>query len=98
MIPPGTSLFLARNATTTKFTATTGRDPLTGDQIPLFHPREARWRDHFAWSDDSTEVLVLTPTGRATVEKLRMNRTNRITLRRLLYHADVHPPREDSDL
>lgn len=34
----------------------------------------------------------LTPTGRATVEALRLNRPGLITVRRALYAAGEHPP------
>ncbi|WP_437737525.1 HNH endonuclease [Sorangium sp. So ce1335] len=47
----------------------------------LFHPRWARWEDHF---DVTSELLIAgkTPTGRATVELLRMNRPLVIAIRR----------------
>lgn len=27
-------------------------DPQTGELVPLFHPRQQRWTEHFAWSKD----------------------------------------------
>src|SRR5579872_3669104 len=48
-------------------------DPLTGEMVSLFNPRIHRWTDHFAWSLDRTHIEGLTPTGRATVEALRLN-------------------------
>jgi len=39
-----------------KYTKTEGRDPVSGDIVPLFHPRRQRWRDHFVWNDDFTPV------------------------------------------
>jgi len=27
-------------------------DPITSVSVPLFHPRQHRWRDHFSWSED----------------------------------------------
>lgn len=47
-------------------------DLVTGRKVALFHPRRQRWRDHFRWA--GVRVLGLTPTGRATVSALRMNR------------------------
>lgn len=35
-----------------KYNKTEGRDPLTGDIVPLYLPRKQRWSEHFAWSDD----------------------------------------------
>ena len=40
-------------------------DPLTQTEVPLFHPQQQRWPDHFAWNEDSTQVVGLTPIGRA---------------------------------
>lgn len=80
-----------------KYTKTEGRDPVTGDIVPLYHPRRQRWRDHFAWNEDFTLVIGLTPTGRATVETLRLNREGLVNLRRILYAMGEHPPAEPFD-
>jgi len=29
-----------------KYTKTEGRDPVSGDSVPLFNPRQQRWREH----------------------------------------------------
>jgi len=47
-------------------------DPVGGEIAELFHPRRQRWTEHFSM-DASGECRGLTPTGRATVEALRMN-------------------------
>jgi hypothetical protein len=60
----------------------------------LFHPRQQRWRDHFSWNDDATLIVGLSPSGRATVETLQLNREGLVALRRLLYAAGEHPPPE----
>jgi hypothetical protein len=62
--------------------------------VSLFHPRPPRWRDHSAWSADATLIVGLTPIGRATVDALRMNRTELVNLREVLYAAQKHPPAE----
>ena len=49
-----------------KFTKIKGIDPVTEQTVPLFHPREQQWREHFAWNEDYTLMIELTPTGRAT--------------------------------
>jgi hypothetical protein len=49
---------------------------------------------HFAWSVHSTMIIGLTPTGRATVEALRMNRKGVVNLRRVLFAMGEHPPEE----
>jgi hypothetical protein len=50
-----------------KHTKTEGLDPITGKVVPLFHPRQQAWQDRFAWDDDYTLIVGITPTGRATV-------------------------------
>jgi len=77
-----------------KYTKTEGRDPVNGDLVPLYHPRAQRWRDHFAWNEDCTLIIGLTPVGRATVEALYLNREGLINLRRVLYTMGMHPPAE----
>lgn len=77
-----------------KYTKTTGRNPVNGEMVPLFHPRKQKWQDHFAWSDDFTQIIGLTPTGRATVETLQLNREGLINLRRVLYMMGEHPKAE----
>jgi len=68
-------------------------DPATGSIEPLFNPRKQDWEGHFAWSDDFTLIVGLTPTGRATVEALQINRTGLVNLRRAPYSIGEHPPK-----
>ncbi len=68
------------------------RDPLTGKLAPLFHPRRQLWSEHFTWSADYQEIIGLTPTGRATVVALKLNREEVVNLRRVLIAFDEHPP------
>jgi len=77
-----------------KYTKTKGRDPVNGDLVPLYHPRVQKWRDHFAWNEDCTLIIGLTPVGRATVEALCLNRDGLVNLRRVLYAMGTHPPAE----
>jgi 5-methylcytosine-specific restriction endonuclease McrA len=56
-------------------------DPITGEQVKLFNPRLDRWDAHFEVTDDM-EILGTTPTGRATVNLLRMNRPIAVEIRR----------------
>ena len=58
-----------------KSAVTQAIDPLTGELVPLFHPRQQCWTDHFAWSEDGSRVEGKTAVGRATVLALQMNRT-----------------------
>src|SRR5215475_3164448 len=44
-----------------KYNKTHAIDPLTQESVPLFHPREQDWHEHFAWSKDYTMMVGLTP-------------------------------------
>jgi hypothetical protein len=70
----------------------TATSPLLGQPVPLFHPQQQQWEEHFAWNADATEILGLTPTGQATIEALRMNRPQLIRLRRMWGKMGEHPP------
>jgi hypothetical protein len=56
-----------------------GLDPDDGQLVPLFHPRQHRWSEHFAW--EGTLIVGLTPIGRATVEVLSLNHWARVEIR-----------------
>lgn len=75
-----------------KYTKIEAQDPETGQMVPLFHPRRQTWSEHFAWSDDLSHIMGQTPTGRATVKALRLNRPELVNLRRVLHAVEEHPP------
>jgi hypothetical protein len=54
-------------------------DPESGELVRLFHPRQARWDEHF----ERNGVLIVgrTAVGRATVGLLKMNAADRRRLR-----------------
>jgi hypothetical protein len=64
-------------------------DPLTNLEVPLFHPRQHAWRDHFRWTGPVAEGL--TPTGRATIATLAMNRPLIIEIREHEMRLGRHP-------
>jgi hypothetical protein len=57
----------------------------------LFNPRRQLWKQHFSWSEDFLQIIGRTPTGRATVEALHLNRPELVNLRRALLLIDEHP-------
>lgn len=67
-----------------------GRDPETGSPAPLFNPRQDDWAEHFSW--EGVVVVALTPTGRATVESLAMNRPLIVAIRWEEAERGRHPP------
>lgn len=76
-----------------KSSHTEATDPATGNKASLFDPRRQKWGSHFTWSANLTDILGTTPTGRATIIALKMNRQNLINLRRLVLLIGQHPPR-----
>lgn len=79
-----------------KYQKTEALDPVTGDPVPLFHPRKHTWADHFDWDADYQLIIGITPTGRATVRTLNLNRRELINLRAIIRLTGEHPPPERS--
>ena len=57
-------------------------DPATGSIRPLFNPRQNRWEEHFRVDYGSGTLTGLTEIGRATIDRLRMNRPPQMAARR----------------
>ena len=74
-----------------KYDRTKYYDSVSRKVVRLFHPRRDRWIDHFAWTDEGTQILGLTAIGRATVEAMQLNRAALVNLRRVLVEAGEHP-------
>lgn len=75
-----------------KYTRIDAIDPDTGDVTQLFHPRRQRWAEHYTWDSTATRIIGITPTGRATVAALNLNRIGLVNLRRVLREFGEHPP------
>ena len=65
-------------------------DPLTGRLADIFNPRREKWSVHFQWRRNRIEGC--TPTGRATVELLKMNRLLIRAIRSEEAKQGRHPP------
>ena len=74
-----------------KATKTAAIDSETQISVPLFHPRQQIWHEHFAWSEDRLSIIGLTATGRATITLLHLNRASLLNLRRALIAINAHP-------
>ena len=70
-------------------------DPVTKEIVPIYNPRKDKWSAHLAWSEDFLEMIGLTPTGRATIELLKLNREGLRNMRRLTISSGEHPPPTD---
>jgi len=74
-----------------KAARTAARDPRTRQLVALFHPRRDRWSEHFRWVR-GWRLVGQTPTGRATIAALGMNRTAIVAIRRTLAALGRFPP------
>ncbi|WP_325052155.1 hypothetical protein [Dulcicalothrix desertica] len=83
-----------------RYNFTVGIDPETQKEEPLFNPRTQRWSEHFIWSQDGVKIIGVTPTGRATCNRLDLN-DERLgsqfiqQSRRLWVSVGWHPPEDD---
>lgn len=75
-----------------KWTQTDSIDPETGEVMPLFNPRQQSWIEHFAWSEEGTQIIGQTAWGRATVAALKLNNSLAVIVRRNWVRAGWHPP------
>jgi len=66
------------------------RDPETGLQVPLYHPRSAPWNLHYRWI--GAELVGVSATGRATISALGINRLIAINIRQQEQRLGRHPP------
>ena len=65
-------------------------DPLPGESVPIFHPRQHAWTDHCAWDAAGIRLLGPTVIGRATIIALNMHNEVSIDARRRW--VGVHTP------
>jgi len=75
-----------------KGTQTDALDPVTQTRVKLFNPRTQQWSQCFAWSENATEIIGLTDSGRATVTALQLNNNIAVTVRGQWVSAGWHPP------
>ncbi len=85
--------FACRGCNARKSQKTQGFDAFTQQLAPLFNPRTEDWSRHFAWDNEFLKIFGLTPTGRATVSALQLNRPGVVNLRYLMKLSGVHPPK-----
>ena len=67
-------------------------DPVSGEFVPLFHPRLNLWREPLVWTNGGTHIAGVTATGRATVLALRLNNDHIVEARVLWIARQWHPP------
>lgn len=69
-----------------------GIDSVTNQLTNLFHPRQDRWNEHFAWNESGSVLIGLSPVGRVTIDCLQMNRPAIVDLRGYWSALGLHPP------
>jgi hypothetical protein len=67
-------------------------DPETGEVVPLFHPVQQEWLEHFEWADSGKYIKGQTAIGRATASLLQLNRPLLVRSRERWNQAGWHPP------
>ena len=88
----GNLAFSCQGCNGRKYVSVEAIDLVTQETVSLYHPRQQIWANHFVWNEDCSEVIGLTPSGRATVEKLKLNRLGIVNLRRAHFGIHEHPP------
>jgi len=68
----------------------TAADPQTAAEVPLFNPRRDLRRLHFRWH--GVRLVGISPTGRATVSALKLNRAVAQAIRQEEAERHRHPP------
>lgn len=64
-------------------------------EIQLFNPRQMLWAKHFVWSADGLRILPQSEIGRATIERLKLNRERVLRIRQDDVAVNRHPPIAD---
>jgi HNH endonuclease len=75
-----------------KHTVVEAIDPINGESTALYNPRIHHWDEHFIWDEDFSIIVGRTAIGRATIERLCLNRIGVVNLRQVLRKLDRHPP------
>jgi len=73
----------------------TAVDPETETAVRLYHPWQQPWNTHFRWEGSGLYIVGISPTGRATVSALKLNRPQLVESRRYWIEAGWHPPKEN---
>ena len=80
------------NCNMSKARATSAIDPETNETVPLYNPRKQAWAEHFEWTLEGAVLHGQTPSGRATIQRLQINRDRMIGARANWVRYGLHPP------
>jgi hypothetical protein len=65
-------------------------DPVGGESVHWFHPRQDQWNDHFVW--EGHLIAAKSAVGRATIAALDLNEARRIFMRQAEELLGLFPP------
>lgn len=88
---PDNLALACRSCNAFKSARQTGTDPQTGQTVPLFHPRQQTWSDHFQYVPQEYLLTGLTPVGRATISVMQLNSAEQRTARRMRERLELFP-------
>ena len=74
--------------------ATQAVDPETETAVALFNPRLQKWHEHFEWDTNGVLIIGKSPIGRATIQRLKMNRRSILIARGRWVLGGFHPTSE----
>jgi hypothetical protein len=74
-----------------KGSSTHHRDEDGGAVVPLFHPRQDQWNEHFEFDAVSGVIVGKSATGRATVALLKLNSPSQLASRRIWIDLGLYP-------
>lgn len=80
-----------RSCNLRKGSRTAVTDPETNETVPIFHPRQMEWSQHFTTNPETGEILGISSVGRATAIALKLNSTNQLKARQLWIKLDLFP-------
>jgi HNH endonuclease len=78
-----------RSCNLCKGISTTGIDPESKIEIPLFNPRQDHWNQHFEVDRSSGQLIGKTSTGELTIAALKMNSQTQLAARQLWVRLDL---------
>ena len=88
---PSNLALACRSCNLCKSNFTSGIDPATELETPLFNPRQDRWSEHFDLDPNAGKILGKTAVGRATIQRLRMNSSAQVNARKVWIQLQLFP-------
>jgi hypothetical protein len=88
---PQNKALACRSCNIYKSSKTHHQDDVSGDAVPIFHPREHNWDEHFAIESTTGEITGKSATGRATIALLRLNSASQLASRLLWIKLGLYP-------